>query len=147
MSVLSHTIIIPLPSCSPPQLKILYETLFTVPSSLFVPLHSPPSSLPPSFPPPSLPSSLLPHPSLTLPLPSPHHTGSLVVMAVAFPTTSQRRVCVRTVTLCVNSVWDPGLVTAPPVETQGNTFCIQCLFELTFSFHSPPWLLLPHTCV
>ena len=42
------------------------------------------------------------------------------MMAVTFPTTYQGRVFVRTVILCVNSVWDLDPVTVPPVETQGN---------------------------
>ena len=58
-----------------------------------------------------------PHLPPFLPLPPP---GSLVVMSVTQETIYRRRVCVKTVIFCVNSVWDPDPATVPPVKTQGN---------------------------
>ena len=46
--------------------------------------------------------------------------GSSVVMIVTWETSYRRRVYVRTVILCVNSVWDLDPATVPPAETQGN---------------------------
>ena len=69
-------------------------------------------------------STFIPHltilPSFPSPCPPYPPPGSLVVMAVTQETTYQRRVCVRTVILCVNSVWDPGPATVPPAKTQGD---------------------------
>ena len=70
-----------------------------------------------SFPPSSSSHSssiISPHPS---PPPIP---GSPVAMPVTRETTYQRRVCVRTAILCVNSVWAPGPPTVPLAETQGD---------------------------
>ena len=65
--------------------------------------------------------SFIPHLTIFTCLPSPlSPPGSPVVMAVPQETTYRRRVCVRTVILCVNSVWDLDPATVPPVETQGN---------------------------
>ena len=92
------------------------------------------SVVPPSIPSPflltfSFPFLLHPSPhyllSPSLPSPSPCSPpppipASPVMMGVTQETTYQRRVCVRTAILCVDSVWDLDQPTVPPVETQGD---------------------------
>ena len=56
-------------------------------------------------------------------------------MGVTQETTYQRRVCVRTAILCVNSVQDLDQPTVPPAETQGDIqnipFVMWCTKQFT----------------